>query len=265
MSKIDSARAELGADAIEELMGAYYSSGLSLKELKELYEPIRGLTDSDIIQLFPMLELNDSCSLCGASLSAPTISRGIKDATANSYFDHQVVCTNCGKTKIEIEREHQDALRIAKIRSIYSDDANNFIWSEYDADKCEDVVFEVLVSTQGIVNNTFLKPLIAKPLMADFFDECKSLRQAGYIRPSAAFDKWLDGFEVEEDGVFFYWLKVPFSISLVGYVPIKPNKVFRQDGVIFAKNRKRRIRAMVADGKGAFNRLHRRSNVARRL
>ena len=235
VSKIDSARAELGADAIEELMGAYYSSGLSLKELKELYEPIRGFTDSDIIQLFPMLELDDSCSLCGAALSAPRISRGIKNATADSYYDQQVVCTNCGKTKIEIEKEHQDTLRIEKIRNIYSDDADNFIWSEYDVDKYEDVVFEVLVSTQGILNNTFLEPLIVKPLMADFFDACKSLQQAGYIRASAAFDKWLDGFEVEKDGVSYYWLKVPFSISLVEYAPVKPNKVFRQDGAVFVE------------------------------
>lgn len=235
MSKIDSARAELGADAIEELMDAYYSSGLSLKELKELYEPIKGLKDSEIIQLFPMLELNDSCSLCGASLSAPRISRGIKGATINSYYDRQAVCTNCGKTKAEIEKEHQEALRIAKIRSFYSDGADNFVWKKYDADKYEDVIFEVLVSTQGILNNTFLEPLIAKPLMADFFDECKSLRQAGFIRPSAAFDKWLDGFEVEKDEVSYYWLKVPFSISLVDYVPIKPNKVFRQDSATFVE------------------------------
>lgn len=233
MSKIERARTELGTDAIEELMDAYYTSGLSLKELKELYEPIKGFTDSDIIQLFPMLELDDCCFLCGKPLCAPRISRGVEGATSNTYYDRQIVCTNCEKTKTQIEKEYQDALQIEKIRSVYSREADDFLWSEYDVNKLDDVVFEVLIFTQGILNNTYLEPLHAKPLMINFFDECRNLRKAGYIRPSAAFDKWLDGFKVEEDDVVFYWLKVPFSISPVGYTPIKTNKILIKDGIEF--------------------------------
>ncbi|WP_304598045.1 hypothetical protein [Adlercreutzia caecimuris] len=214
-------------------MDAYYTSGLSLKELKTLYEPIKRLSDSDIIKLFPMLELDDACPLCGGALSAPRISRGVKGSTANSYYDQQVICTNCGKTKTEIEKEYQESIRITKIRAAYSGDAVEFVWGHYDANRLDDVVFETLVSSYGILNNTYLKPLLVKPLMIDFFDECKRLLRLGYIRPSAVFNNWLNGFEVEDDGVSFYWLDVPFSVNLVDYVPLKANKVFVRDNTEF--------------------------------
>ncbi|MFR3924011.1 MAG: hypothetical protein ACLTXI_01625 [Collinsella sp.] len=61
--------------------------------------------------------------------------------------------------------------------------------------------------------------------MFGFIDVCKALRGEGYIQPTAAFDKWLSGFEEEEDGFSFYWYKVPFAIKLKGYTAHERNPI----------------------------------------
>lgn len=96
MSRVDEVRAELGEDNVNELMDAYYTSGLSLNDLRELYDLPKSFTDKKIVELFPMIELDDGCPLCGGALFAPRISRGIKDVSADSYYKDQVFCPNCG-------------------------------------------------------------------------------------------------------------------------------------------------------------------------
>ena len=92
MSRVDEVRAELGEDNVNELMDAYYTSGLSLNDLRELYDLPKSFTDKKIVELFPMIELDDGCPLCGGALFAPRISRGIKDVSADSYYKDQVFC-----------------------------------------------------------------------------------------------------------------------------------------------------------------------------
>ena len=67
MSRVDEVRAELGEDNVNELMDAYYTSGLSLKDLRELYDLPKSFTDEKIVELFPMIELDDGCPLCGGA------------------------------------------------------------------------------------------------------------------------------------------------------------------------------------------------------
>ena len=90
MSRVDEVRAELGEDNVNELMDAYYTSGLSLNDLRELYDLPKSFADEKIVELFPMIELDDGCPLCGGALFAPRISRGIKDVSADSYYKGQV-------------------------------------------------------------------------------------------------------------------------------------------------------------------------------
>lgn len=45
MSRVDEVRAELGEDNVNELMDAYYTSGLSLNDLRELYDLPKSFTD----------------------------------------------------------------------------------------------------------------------------------------------------------------------------------------------------------------------------
>lgn len=63
MSRVDEVRAELGEDNVNELMDAYYTSGLSLNDLRELYDLPKSFTDKKIVELFPMIELDDGCPL----------------------------------------------------------------------------------------------------------------------------------------------------------------------------------------------------------
>ena len=58
MSRVDEVRAELGEDNVNELMDAYYTSGLSLNDLRELYDLPKSFTDKKIVELFPMIELD---------------------------------------------------------------------------------------------------------------------------------------------------------------------------------------------------------------
>ena len=55
MSRVDEVRAELGEDNVNELMDAYYTSGLSLKDLRELYDLPKSFTDEKIVELFPSI------------------------------------------------------------------------------------------------------------------------------------------------------------------------------------------------------------------
>ena len=61
MSRVDEVRAELGEDNVNELMDAYYTSGLSLNDLRELYDLPKSFADEKIVELFPMIKLNDGC------------------------------------------------------------------------------------------------------------------------------------------------------------------------------------------------------------
>ena len=55
MSRVDEVRAELGEDNVNELMDAYCTSGLSLNDLRELYDLPKSFTDKKIVELFPMI------------------------------------------------------------------------------------------------------------------------------------------------------------------------------------------------------------------
>ena len=225
MSRVDEVRAELGEDNVNELMDAYYTSGLSLNDLRELYDLPKSFTDKKIVELFPMIELDDGCPLCGGALFAPRISRGIKDASADSYYKDQVFCPNCGKTRQQAMRELEEFERKYRLRRAFSIEPKEFEWAKRNPDSLTSTVFEVLIEVRGGGGNTYLGPIADQPLLFGFIDACKALRGEGYIQPTAAFDKWLSGFEEEEDGFSFYWYKVPFAIKLKGYTAHERNPI----------------------------------------
>lgn len=225
MSRVDEVRAELGEDNVNELMDAYYTSGLSLKDLRELYDLPKSFTDEKIVELFPMIELDDGCPLCGGALFAPRISRGIKDVSAGSYYKSQVFCPNCGKTRQQAMRELEELERKNRLRREFSREPKEFEWAKRNPDSLTSTVFEVLIEVKGMGGNTYLRPIADQPLLLGFIDACKALRGEGYIQPTAAFDEWLSGFEEQKDGFFFYWYKVPFAIKLEGYTARKRNPI----------------------------------------
>lgn len=225
MSRVDEVRAELGEDNVNELMDAYYTSGLSLKDLRELYDLPKSFTDEKIVELFPMIELDDGCPLCGGALFAPRISRGIKDVSAGSYYKSQVFCPNCGKTRQQAMRELEELERKNRLRREFSREPKEFEWAKRNPDSLTSTVFEVLIEVKGRGGNTYLRPIADQPLLLGFIDACKALRGEGYIQPTAAFDEWLSGFEEQKDGFFFYWYKVPFAIKLEGYTARKRNPI----------------------------------------
>ena len=79
-SKINVLRASLGSTAISEMQNAYYTSGLSLAELREDYDLPSDFTDSDFIALFGLFEIDKMCPVCFGHLYAPHVSRGIYGA-----------------------------------------------------------------------------------------------------------------------------------------------------------------------------------------
>lgn len=225
MSRVDEVRAELGEDNVNELMDAYYTSGLSLKDLRELYDLPKSFTDEKIVELFPMIELDDGCPLCGGALFAPWISRGIKDVSAGSYYKSQVFCPNCGKTRQQAMRELEELEQKNRLRREFSREPKEFEWAKRNPGSLTSTVFEVLIEVKGRGGNTYLRPIADQPLLLGFIDACKALRGEGYIQPTAAFDEWLSGFEEQKDGFFFYWYKVPFAIKLEGYAARKRNPI----------------------------------------
>lgn len=225
MSRVDEVRAELGEDNVNELMDAYYTSGLSLKDLRELYDLPKSFTDEIIVELFPMIELDDGCPLCGGALFAPRISRGIKDVSAGSYYKSQVFCPNCGKTRQQAMRELEELEQKNRLRREFSREPKEFEWAKRNPGSLTSTVFEVLIEVKGRGGNTYLRPIADQPLLLGFIDACKALRGEGYIQPTAAFDEWLSGFEEQKDGFFFYWYKVPFAIKLEGYTARKRNPI----------------------------------------
>ena len=225
MSRVDEVRAELGEDNVNELMDAYYTSGLSLKDLRELYDLPKSFTDEKIVELFPMIELDDGCPLCDGALFAPRISRGIKDVSAGSYYKSQVFCPNCGKTRQQAMRELEELEQKNRLRREFSREPKEFEWAKRNPDSLTSTVFEVLIEVKGRGGNTYLRPIADQPLLLGFIDACKALRGEGYIQPTAAFDEWLSGFEEQKDGFFFYWYKVPFAIKLEGYTARKRNPI----------------------------------------
>ena len=225
MSRVDEVRAELGEDNVNELMDAYYTSGLSLKDLRELYDLPKSFTDEKIVELFPMIELDDGCPLCGGALFAPRISRGIKDVSAGSYYKSQVFCPNCGKTRQQAMRELEELEQKNRLRREFSREPKEFEWAKRNPGSLTSTVFEVLIEVKGRGGNTYLRPIADQPLLLGFIDACKALRGEGYIQPTAAFDEWLSGFEYQKDGFFFYWYKVPFAIKLEGYTARKRNPI----------------------------------------
>ena len=225
MSRVDEVRAELGEDNVNELMDAYYTSGLSLNDLRELYDLPKSFADEKIVELFPMIELDDGCPLCGGALFAPRISRGIKDVSADSYYKGQVFCPNCGKTRQQAMRELEEFEQKNRLRRAFSREPKEFEWAKRNPDSLTSTVFEVLIEVKGMGGNTYLRPIADQPLLFGFIDACKALRGEGYIQPTAAFDEWLSGFEEQEDGFVFYWYEVPFAIKLEGYTVRERNPI----------------------------------------
>ena len=99
MSRVDEVRAELGEDNVNELMDAYYTSGLSLKDLRELYDLPKSFTDEKIVELFPSIEIEEDCPFCGYTLVAPRLSRGIRGVMKNSYREVDIKCPHCNKSR----------------------------------------------------------------------------------------------------------------------------------------------------------------------
>lgn len=122
-------------------------------------------------------------------------------------------------------RELEEFERKYRLRRAFSIEPKEFEWAKRNPDSLTSTVFEVLIEVRGGGGNTYLGPIADQPLLFGFIDVCKALRGEGYIQPTAAFDKWLSGFEEEEDGFSFYWYKVPFAIKLKGYTAHERNPI----------------------------------------
>lgn len=224
-------KAELGNDKREELMEAYYETGFSLSELRELFDLPQNYNDALIVQLFPDLILDEECPLCGHHYVAKHVSRGEEGASSNAYYINSTWCAECGLSKDEIDRDQEKERQNIKISKAYNRTPRAFNWKAYDSSDARDVVLETLVATKGILNNTYLQPIEIRPYCTNFIEICRALYRNGYIEPTTMIGNAYEGYKIEDDGsVSFYWYEVPFAIDAPNYSGVRRPEILASDG-----------------------------------
>lgn len=226
MSKAEEIRAELGAQGLEMLMDDYYASDVPLKDLREYHGLPSNYSDDGIVALFPPMKLHEKCPVCGMSLIANHISRGVADATSGKYYTKTVRCSQCDKFLTEIERElEEERVEIALVER-FSKEPNVYDWKIQSKNSREAIVFGSLLYEKSLMEHQYFAPISAEPHYTDFLDSLKSLYASSFIEPTYCFPDWRAGFELDKEGKSsFWWYKVPFSVSVTNYSEEKPNAI----------------------------------------
>lgn len=230
-SKINALRASLGSNAISEIQNAYYTSGLSLTELRERYDLPVGFTDSDFINLFGLFEIDRMCPVCFSHLYAPHVSRGISDATSNSYNVSRVFCGSCHINSAEIERETYYLDKEGELSQIFLREPLTFDWGEYDPDNRQHVSLAILFGC--FINGArFIGPFNQGYGYYCFNEDIRSLKNAGYLVPSWRSKRDVDQYHLKDDGsVSWNLMSVPYELVVSGPLPALFKDIFIQDGL----------------------------------
>lgn len=199
-------------------MKDYYASDVPLKDLREYYGLPNNYGDDRIVSLFPPMKLHAACPYCNAPFQADHISRGVVDATIDSYFENTVRCPLCDKSLIEIERELEEERIETVLTEKFSVMPDEFDWGTRPQNSREFIVLGSLIYEKSLLNHQYLAPIITKPYYADFTDCLRALRASSVLEPTYDFPDWRSGFELDEnDRATFYWYKVPFSVNILNY------------------------------------------------
>lgn len=198
-SKINVLRASLGSIAISELQNAYYTSGLSLAELREDYDLPSDFTDSDFIALFGLFEIDKICPVCFEHLYAPHVSRGIYGAGVTSYDEACIVCVSCHLNSAQIERETFYLDKEVELGQIFSDEPLTFDWGKFDPDNRRHVTFAFLFAC-CLNRGHFIGPINLDYGYEGFYKDLRFLEKAGYLVPSWLSKKDVDQYSLRDDG-----------------------------------------------------------------
>lgn len=229
-SKINVLRASLGSTAISEMQNAYYTSGLSLAELREDYDLPSDFTDSDFIALFGLFEIDKMCPVCFGHLYAPHVSRGIYGAGSTSYDKESVVCVSCHLNSAQIEWEAAYLEKEGELSQIFSSEPLTFDWDKFDPDNRQHVTFAFLFAC-CLNRGRFIGPINLDYGYDGFYKDLRSLEKAGYLVPSWLSKKDVDQYSLRADGSVSWNLTcVPYEVDVKGPLPIAYAEIFIRDG-----------------------------------
>lgn len=228
-SKINMLRASFGSTAITEMQNAYYTSGLSLAELRECYDLPSDFADSDFISLFGLFEIDKICPVCFGHLYAPHVSRGIYGAGPTSYDKSRVLCGSCHLTSDQIERETFYLNKKGELSQIFSSEPLTFDWGKYDPNNRQHVTFAFLFA-RCLNSGRFIGPINLDYGYGGFYEDVHSLVEAGYLVPSWLSKNDVDHYSLKDDGsVSLNLMCVPYEVDVKGSAPIVFGEVFIQD------------------------------------
>ena len=228
-SKINELRASLGSTAISEMQNAYYTSGLSLAELREDYDLPSVFTDSDFISLFGLFEIDKMCPVCFGHLYAPHVSRGVYGAGPTSYVKSRVLCVSCHLTSDQIERETFYLEKEGELSQLFPSEPLTFDWGKYDPDNRQHITFAFLFA-HFLNRGRFIGPIDLDYGYDGLYKDVRSLRKAGYLVPSWLSKNDVDQYCLGDDGsVSWDLMRVPYEVDVKGPAPIVYGEVFIQD------------------------------------
>lgn len=228
-SKINVLRASLGSTVISDMQNAYYTSGLSLAELRECYDLPSDFSDPDFISLFGLFEIDKICPVCFGHLYAPHVSRGIIGAGPTSYDKSRVLCVSCHLTSDQIERESFYLDKEGELSQIFPSEPLTFDWDKYDPDNRQHIIFAFLFA-HCLNRGRFISPIDLDYGYDGLYKDVRSLRKAGYLVPSWLSKNDVDQYSLGDDGsVSWDLMRVPYEVDVKGAAPIVYGEVFIQD------------------------------------
>lgn len=229
-SKINVLRASLGSTVISDMQNAYYTSGLSLAELRERYDLPSDFSDPDFISLFGLFEIDKICPVCFGHLYAPHVSRGIIGAGPTSYDKSRVFCVSCHLNSAQIEREAAYLEKEGELSQIFSSEPLTFDWGKFDPDNRQHITFAFLFAC-CLNGGSFIGPINLDYGYDGFYKDIHSLVKAGYLVPSWLSKKDVDQYSLRDNGsVSCNLMCVPFEVDVKGPLPTVYAEIYIRDG-----------------------------------